>query len=503
MIAIGPAACEKQLEVPTMDDLAFRGASELTNLIRNREISSRELLDHYLSRIEEFNPKLNAVVTLDADRARKRADEADQALARGESWGPLHGLPITVKDVFETDGIRTTAGAPKFSAYVPTVDAVSVARLKAAGAVLAGKTNTPIFAGDAQSYNALFGTTNNPWDLARSPGGSSGGSAAAIAAGLTGLELGSDIGGSIRGPAHCCGVYGLKPTFGIVPFGGHIPPFPGMLVDVDIAVVGPLARTADDLDLALSVLAGPADECNIAWRLELPAPRRTSLREYRVAAWLDHPRYPVDDQVRKRLEATVDSLRRAGVKVDDRARPAISLSKVELNYHQLVMPLLADMSRDQFKALAKLADEAPADSTDPAVFAARGYTLRHHDWIFSVNEARQQYRARWAEFFRDYDVLLCPVLPVPAIPHDHSEAIGERTIAVNGINTPYWRVHVPWTAMVGAAYLPSTAAPVGTTPGGLPVGVQIVGPYLEDRTTIDFARKLADVVGGYKRPPGY
>ncbi len=299
------------------------GASELTNLIRKREISSRELLDRYISRIEEFNPKLNAIVTLDTDRARKHADEADQALARGDSWGPLHGLPITVKDLFETAGIRTTCGAPMASGYIPTTDAVSVARLKAAGAVLIGKTNTPLFGLDAQSYNEVFGTTNNPWDLARSPGGSSGGSAAAIAAGLTALELGSDLGGSIRSPAHCCGVYGLKPTYGIVSFRGHIPPAPGTLGEIDIAVVGPIARAADDLDLALSVLAGPSDEEKIAWRLELPTPRRNSLREYRVAAWLDDPEYPVDSEVRARLESTVDSLRRAGVKVDDCARPAI------------------------------------------------------------------------------------------------------------------------------------------------------------------------------------
>ena len=242
-----------------MDEPTFSGAAELADAIRTRKVSSRELLDHYLARIDKINPTLNAVVTLDTERARKRADDADHALARGESWGPLHGLPITVKDVFETAGIRTTAGAPAFSEHVPTADAIAVARLQAAGAVLIGKTNTPMFAGDGQSYNAIFGTTNNPWDLARSPGGSSGGSAAAIAAGLSALELGSDIGGSIRSPAHCCGVYGHKPTYGIVPLRGHIPPMPGTIAEVDIAVAGPIARSADDLDLALGVLAGPSD----------------------------------------------------------------------------------------------------------------------------------------------------------------------------------------------------------------------------------------------------
>jgi amidase len=259
-----------------MDELAFSGAVELVDAIRNREVSSRELLDHYLKRIAQVNPKLNAVVTLDAERAGKRAAEADEALVRGQSWGPLHGLPISVKDLFETAGIRTTAGALRFSGHVPATDAVAVARLEAAGAIVMGKTNTPVFGSDAQSYNKVFGTTNNPWDLSRSPGGSSGGSAAAIAGGLTGLELGSDIGGSIRGPAHCCGVYGIKPTYGIIPMRGHIPPVPGTLAEIDIVAAGPIARSADDLELALLALAGPSSERKIAWRLELPRPRRSS-----------------------------------------------------------------------------------------------------------------------------------------------------------------------------------------------------------------------------------
>jgi amidase len=486
-----------------MDDSAFRGAAQLAGAIATRKVSSRELLDDYLARIDKINPALNAVVTLDTERARKRADEADRALARGESWGPLHGLPITVKDVFETAGIRTTAGAPAFSAHVPKADAIAVARLQAAGAVLMGKTNTPMFAGDGQSYNAIFGTTNNPWDLARSPGGSSGGSAAAIAAGLSALELGSDIGGSIRSPAHSCGVYGLKPTYGIVPLRGHIPPMPGTLAEVDIAVAGPIARSFDDLDLALGVLAGPSEERKIAWRFELPAPRQKSLREYRVAAWLDDPLFPVDSEVRTRLEAAADSLRRAGVKVDDRARPKIDFAKVDIVYNRLVLPLLAGfLPPEQFAAMAKLADSAPADLTDVAVFEARAYTLRHRDWI-AVNEAREQLRARWAEFFRDYDVLLCPVMCVAAIEHDHSEPIEKRTLMINGIRRSYWSAILPWARLSGTAYLPATAAPIGRTASGLPVGVQIVGPYLEDRTTIDFARKMADVVGGYERPPGY
>jgi amidase len=349
-----------------MDDLAFRGAAELVESIRNHKISSRELLDHYLARVEKLNPQLNAIVTLDTDRARKRADAADAALAHGENWGPLHGLPITVKDTIETAGIRTTAGAPVLSRHVPATDAVSVARLLAAGAVIFGKTNTPIFAGDGQSYNEIFGTTNNPWDVTRSPGGSSGGAAAAIAAGLTGLELGSDIGGSIRGPAHVCGVYGLKPTHGIIPLRGHIPGPPGSLGETDIGVVGPIARTASDLDLALGVLAGPSEDRKIAWRLELPPPRRKSLRDYRVAAWLDDPAYPVDNEVGKPLQAAVDALGRAGVKVNDRARPDLDSARAFRTYSRLLLSLMtAGIPPQQLEALAKIGDSAPPDTTDP------------------------------------------------------------------------------------------------------------------------------------------
>src|SRR6188472_2984600 len=221
----------------------FASASELAAAIRSRLISSRELLELYLGRIERFNPALNAIVTLDADRARAEADAADAAIARGDDLGPLHGVPITIKDSIETAGMRTTSGAKMLTDYVPQHDAVTVARLRAAGAIVFGKSNLPEFAGDSQSFNDLFGTTNNPWDPQRTPGGSSGGAAAAVASGLTGLELGSDIGGSLRIPAHFCGVYTIKPTWGIVPMTGHIPPPPDAQRDVDVGVIGPLTRS--------------------------------------------------------------------------------------------------------------------------------------------------------------------------------------------------------------------------------------------------------------------
>lgn len=485
-----------------MTEFAFQSATQLAAALRARTIGSRELLEHYLARVERLNPKINAVVTLDVDRARRRADEMDAALARGESRGPLHGLPITIKDSIETAGIRTTSGAEIYAQHVPAEDAPAVSRLLAAGAVVFGKTNLPTFAMDCQTYNPLFGTTNNPWDVTRAPGGSSGGAAAAVAAGLTGLELGSDIGGSIRNPAHYCGVYGLKPTYGIVPARGHIPGPPGARTEADINVLGPLGRHAEDLALALDLLAGPEADRATAWRLTLPPPRRTTLRDYRIAAWLDDPSCPVDSAVGERLAAAAEALRKAGATVDERARPGFSLEDANRTYQQLLYPAVsafgwADEAFEQFAALASTL----GDDDSQLARTARFSTQRHRDWL-RANEQREHYRARWAEFFRNYDVLLCPITPVAAIPHDQSPNPMERTIVVNGQQRQYWD-QVVWAGVIGMAYLPATIAPVGRTAGGLPVGVQIVGPYLEDRTTIDVARRLADVIGGFEAPPGF
>lgn len=484
-----------------MDDPGFSTATALTKAIRNHEIGCRELLELYLGRIERLNPRLNAVVTLAAERARREADAADAALGRGEAKGPLHGLPVTVKDTIETAGLRTTAGAPELAEHVPASDAAVVARLRAAGAIVFGKTNTPLYAGDAQTYNAVFGTTNNPWDVARSPGGSSGGSAAATAAGLSAVEVGSDIGGSIRNPAAYCGVYGHKPTWGIVPSRGHIPGPPGTLADPDIAALGPLARGADDLALVLDAIAGPLPDRAVGWKLELPPPRRSRLADYRVAAWLDDRACPVDSPVLERFTAAVEALRRAGVKVDERARPALDFTDAYRTYLRLLWPILSlGLPPDQFEAMAAHASALPEAADDDVARFARGSTERHRDWLFA-NEVRERYRAAWAELFRSHDVLLCPITPTAAILHDQESELLSRTILVNGKPRPYLD-QIAWAGLVGMVHLPATIAPVGRTAPGLPVGIQIVGPYLEDRTAIDFARRLGEVVGGYERPPG-
>ena len=483
-----------------MTEPQFRSATELAAMIRRRELSSRELLELYLARIEKQNPRLNAVVTLDATGAREAAARADAALDRGESWGPLHGLPITIKDSFETAGMRTTSGSPGLSNHVPATDADAVKRLRGAGAVILGKTNLPVFAGDVQSYNPVFGTTNNPWDATRTPGGSSGGAATALAAGLSALELGSDIGGSIRTPCHWTGLFGHKPTHGIVPMRGHIPGPPGSLSEMDLAVAGPMARSAEDLDLALGILAGPSEDRARAWQLALPPPRHAELRSYRVAAWLDDPDFPVSTPVGDRLRDTVGALRAAGVDVNEKARPFDRLDEVVPVYQDLLWgAMMAGYPDAVFESFVR---HVEANPNDPSEFGrmARGAAQRHRDWS-RADEARARLRARFAAFFREFDVLLMPVNPVPAIPHDHSEPMFARSIAVDSATRSYMEL-LAWIAPATLCLNPASVAPIGRTPDGLPVGVQIVGPYLEDRTAIDFARRLAELQGGFTAPPG-
>ena len=484
-----------------MADWAHASATRLCAALRAGEVSSRELLELYLSRIEAGDPALNAVVTLDAERARGLAGEADTAWARSEPAGPLAGLPITIKDTIETGGLRTTAGAPWFSRHVPERDAAAVSRLKAAGAIVFGKTNCPLLGGDAQSENVVFGTTGNPWALDRSPGGSSGGSAAALAAGLTTLELGSDIGGSVRNPAHYCGVYGHKPSSGLIPTRGHIPPPPGALSPVDLAVVGPLGRAAEDLDLALEVLAGPDESDAAAWRLELPPARGRSLGDYRVAAWLDDPACPIDDAVGDVLSDAVDALARAGATIDRDPRPDFTLAEAHRTYQRLLYgATTAGLANRVYGTLLAKAEElAPEEDGRNARYLRDG-TARHRNWLVA-DEERAGYRERWREFFRDCDILLCPTVPTTAIRHDHSN-INRRTITVNGETRDYWD-QIVWPGMASMAGLPATVAPVGRASDGLPVGIQIVGPYLHDRSTIDFARRLGEVVGGYEPPPAF
>jgi amidase len=478
---------------------AFRTASALIAALRRREVGSRELLDQALARIERLDGGINAVVALDVERARAAADAADRALAAGDPKGALLGLPMTVKDTFETAGLRTTCGVPELAQHVPSTDAVAVARLRAAGAVVFGKTNTPTWAGDWQTTNPIYGTTNNPWDRTRTPGGSSGGSAAAVAAGFTSLELGSDIGGSIRVPAHCCGVFGHKPSHGLVPQRGHLPGVPGTLTERDLNTIGPLARCVDDLELALDVVAGALPELAHAVTLRPPPARGTKLADFRVAAWFDEPACPVDHEMRGLLERAADTLTKAGARIDGEARPEIDFRAAVETYVELLMPIMSlELPDAVARQLAQGGEHVPANAPGLLAASARANAARHRDWLRS-HERRERIRARWAEFFRRFDALLCPVMLTPAFVQDQSEFTSRR-LRVNGEDRPYLE-NIQWPAVITMALLPSTVIPVGRTAAGLPVGVQIVGPYLEDRTTLAFARAAERELGGFVPPP--
>jgi amidase len=474
-------------------DIHWRSATELAAAIAAGEVSSTEVLDHLVERIERLDGPVNAVVCWDLERAREAARRADDARAAGDELGPLHGVPMTIKDSFQTAGCTTTSGSPDLADFVPAEDADPVARLRAAGAIPFAKTNLPLFAGDIQSYNEVYGTTNNPHDVERTPGGSSGGSAAALAMGYTPIELGSDIGGSIRVPAHYSGVMGHKSSFGIVPAHGQIPGLPGTLTQADLAVAGPMARTVDDMEVMLDVLAGPDRWDAPAWRLDLPPARATALEDFRIAAWIDDERCPVDADTARALGETIAAIDAAGGKVDVDARPGFTLDKAFTVFGNL---LFAALSGGHPKG--KIEHMATDTSETSLGWVKRGTAARHRDWL-SDHERRLQLRARWDEFFSDFDAILLPVHPRPAIPHDHSEPQFERRVDIGGRDAPYLDLF-PWIAPAGAAYLPATVVPAGISTDGLPIGVQIVGPYLHDRTTLQLARHIADLRGGCPRP---
>lgn len=483
----------------TVKAFPFGSAVQLAKAVRNGTISSVELLRAYLDRVDRFNPALNAVVIDDRQQALKHARAADRALAKGSQVGPLHGVPITVKESFNIVGQQTTWGYPALRGNIATEDAVAVSRLRAAGAVVFAKTNVPIALADFQSYNEVYGTTNNPWDITRGPGGSSGGSAVAMAAGLSGLEFGSDIGGSIRNPASYCGVYGHKPTFAIVPKRGQTT-HQQLLVEGDISVVGPIARSTEDLALALKITAGPDELVSAGWKLQLPPPPR-SVKGLRVGVWLDQPNLsPVDSVVSAQIELAATALRQAGAKVDYSCRPGFDVVQAHETYQRLLMGLMS-VGRPDFDQLA--AKAAALDVGDRRLYAEqlRWSTATFNAFAEAENQ-REHLRWAWHDFFANFDVLLAPITPTPAFPHDHSEPAAARTLTINGEEVPYY-AQLFWAGLAIAAYLPATVAPAGQTPDGLPVGLQIIGASMADRTTIWLAGELGHLIGGFTPPPGY
>ncbi len=482
-----------------MTDIAFLPARRLARLIRRGEIGCLELLDHYLARVDKYNPALNAIIVTDIPRARKRANEADRARARGESWGPLHGVPMTVKEAFDVESLPTTWGVPEYRDNIARANALAVDRWLGAGVVLFGKTNVPIWLADSQSFNAIYGTTNNPWNPDLTPGGSSGGASAALAAGLTGIEMGSDIASSIRNPAAFCGLYGHKPTFGICPTHGHAPN--DNVRALDILAIGPLARSADDIALGLRIMAGP-DEINARGsRLSLPPPRNKRLGEYKVAMVLDHPTAPVEPEIREQLGKLARFLEQRKAIVSETARPDIDLDDAHRTFDILLRAATsAGLDDEQQARFRDELDALPANADTKRARMLRGNTLSHRDWL-RLDETRERMRWKWHEFFKQYDLLLCPIFCTAAYPHDHAPPY-ERRVVLAGTEMEF-NTQLFWSGYPGLAYLPTTAAPIGFTGDGRPVGVQIVGPQYGDRTCLGFARLLEREYQGFVPPPGF
>jgi amidase len=478
-------------------DPNFGTASEAVRALKVGIISSRELTGHVYSRIKKYNPKINAFVTLIEEQAMARAKQADEALAAKKVWGPLHGLPILIKDGFATAGVRTTAGSKRFENYVPKEDAVAVARLKQTGAIIIGKTNVPEFLLDWQSYNEIVGTTNNPWDVARTPGGSTGGGAAALAAGFGFLELGSDLGGSIRVPSHFCGVYGHKPSLDVVPRQGHIPPLPGVLRPDELSVAGPLARSAQDLRLELEIIGGPSPLEAIAYRWSLPPARRSSLKEYRIGYVLDDSFCPLDSSVAEVLSSAIEALRKQGVKLTEGWPPGIEPQAISENYIRLLAAFLSTSQPEE--ALKQMQESLKFLSGQDRVWA-EGTACSHRDWLIQ-STARLKAQEAWQEYFKTHDAFLMPTNFVSAFPHDHSPQRGHRLTTSHGERR--YDDQAKWISFATVTGCPATVAPVGRTKSDLPVGIQIMGPLFEDATPIDIAGRMADVVGGFEAPPGY
>jgi amidase len=479
---------------------AYWSATQLTEALRHRKISAVDLLEQTIQRIERFDGRINAVVVRDFDRARVAAQAADRSLQSGDR-SPLLGLPITVKESFNVAGLPTTWGLPPARNFVPAEDSVVVQRLKSAGAIVIGKTNIPTAISDWQSFNSIYGTTNNPWDLARSPGGSSGGSAAALAAGFVPLEVGSDLRGSIRVPAHYCGVYGHKPTHGIVPLQGHVPPGAEVLPNnPDLAVAGPLARCAQDLSLAMSVLAGPDSPDNIGLRLDLPAVRHFGLHDFRILVLTEHPLMSVSTETVQAIHQLAEQLMRAGASVARVSALVPDLEQTATTYTKLFMSFTAAFWPGEVYDRAKTTvSTASANIDQRRIQRARGAVLSHRDWIVA-DQIRASLRRRWQDLFREFDVILCPTMPTVALPHDHLQDQEARRTQLDDVDM-YYEDQDPWLTIASMSGLPSTVAPIARSASGLPIGMQIIGPHLGDRTTIAFAGLIEREFRGFSPPP--
>ncbi len=488
-----------------MTDLAYCSARELVRMIREGAVSSRELLDLFLKRIDRMNGPLNAVVTLDRENAQKRAAEADEALARGERWGPLHGLPMTVKDGYNTAGMRTTLGLPQTAKYKPRWDATLVAKLKQAGAVIYGKTNLPLASFDWQCRHPKFGSANNPWDLERTPGGSSGGSAAALAAGFTPLEIGSDVAGSLRVPAHFCGVTALRPTEGwLSDHGAHqVPGYPRLTGH--LVTCGPMARTVEDLSLAMTVLAGSDPH---RWEIPpvvfKPDNPMDNLHGLKIAYQETLGGVPVCLETARVQREFLAKLEDAGCEVVEAApedfdfEEALELwGRVQGFVMSAGLPLalrLAPIRAGLGYGLMRLFFGANAMTKG----LGRGVALGRRAFFDALTD-RARFVAAMDRFLQDYDVFLTPVGSFPALKHQRPGKpirVGETKLAYG---LPMGMYNCP-TALAGT---PQVAIPVGFSSDGLPIGLQLGARRWRDARLLAITAAMEKLIATDFRPPGY
>lgn len=489
-----------------MNDWNNQSARNIARALRDGVLSSEALTGELLARIRNRNPALNAVIHLEAEQAMEQARVLDEERRQGRIRGLLHGMPMTIKDVWEVAGMPCTSGSSGLREHIPARDADVVQRLRDAGAVIMGKTNVPVFASDLQTYNRLHGVTNNPYDPGRTPGGSSGGAAAALAAGMTPLEVGSDVGGSIRTPAHFCGVFGHKPSRDIVSLRGHIPGPPGTLSQPDLAEGGPMARCADDLEFLLEVIAAPRPHEGPHWRLALPAPVSDTLKDSRVATCFHDPITPVEDTLVQAYETLAGTLSKLGAQVTPATVPELKHTQVLPLYYNLLGSLLGTGfkpgQRKKLKWLERVMRvfgqwmRIPVGLDQYAVGVNQSFLNYVHN-----HERREKMRAALVnELFSETDVLLTPVTPTTAIAHDHSQPMFRRTIEVNGSRRPYTD-QMNWIALATLLGLPATSAPMGRDANGMPFGIQIIGAPGQDLTTIRFAQLLEEQgLSGFSAP---
>lgn len=487
-------------KVYSEDDIHFKSATAVAAMIQDKKISSLELTKTILSRIEQYDDEINAINVLLAEEALSKAKEADEALTRGELFGPLHGVPITIKDSFRIKGVVTTAGNPALANYVPDYDATSVARLRNAGAVILGNTNTPYMLDDHQSFNDIYGRTNNPWDLGRSPGGSTGGGAAALAAGLSYLSLGSDTGGSIRVPSHFCGLFGHKPTIDLVPKKGSIPPLPDSLpyVTNKLSVAGPLARSAADLRLLLEICGGPIYPESVAYSWNLPAARKTNVKDYKIKFVIDDVNCPISSEIKPVMEKAIEEFKKARLHLEEGWPDQVDAKAQYYNYMYLQYAHIARGAKPE--VIEELKTSTNANESPLQTLKRRAFT-EPHKYFNEEDSRRQKFRDIWQDYFMEYDAFILPVAFVPAYPHT-TIPWAERMLA-----TPEGKRHYDdmlfWISFATLTGMPATVFPIGLTKTGLPVGLQIIGPFLEDETPIYLAEKLSEILGGIKHPDKY